>query len=188
VGLVGGCSTGLLRPAWGAFSSTARMDPMHPWFGQYSQEQIAQMVAGQAAEPAPVKGNIDAETIRQLNEIANRRRTPTEDPVMAIPEYVPSNEELEGLHHRALFFLDGLEQNHLIESVSVQSPFLWFLGHRVYVVPSIGSGPNFMYEPWFKGEEEWEKRGVFANAYRALEHVYFMVMRARVHQLVGSAK
>jgi hypothetical protein len=161
---------------------------MHPWFGYYSEEQLAQMVSGEVPAPEPVKDGLDAETMRQLHEIANRKRTPAEDPTLAIPEYVPTNETLEALHHSALFFLDGLDQNQMLASVSVASPFVLFLGHRLYVVPNPDNGPDFMYEPWFKGEEDWEKRGVFANAYRAFEHVYFRVMRARIDQLVGTTK
>lgn len=107
---------------------------------------------------------------------------------MAIPEYVPANDKLEALHHRALFFLNQLEQTHLLDQVLVESPFVWFLGHRVYIVPTPGAGPDFMFEAWWKGEEEWEKRGVFADAYRTFEHVYFRVMRARIGDLVRAAK
>jgi len=153
-----------------------------------AQQATASVPHSHAKAGAGSKGEMSTETIRELHEIANRRRTPAEDPPLAIPEYVPTDEKLEALHHRALFFLDGLEQNHLIEQVSVQSPYVWFLGHRIYIVPSPGNGPDFMFEPWWKGEEDWEKRGVFSSAYRAFEHVYFRVMRARVSQLVRTAK
>jgi hypothetical protein len=132
-------------------------------------------------------GELDKDVIRQLHEIATRRRTPTEDPVLAIPEYIPPNDKLEVLHHRALFFLDGLGLNDLLSTVDVRSPYLEFLGHRVYIVPNPNNGPDFMFEPWWKGEEEWEKRGTFMSAYRAFEHVYFMVMRARIGRLVRGA-
>lgn len=168
---------------------------MHPWFGQLTAEQAEQLAAQQEAQPRShaktgvgSKGEMDAKTMRRLHEISTRSRTPSEDPPVSIPEYVPTDEKLEALHHRALFFIDQLEQNHLIESVGVESPFVWFLGHRVYFVPSPGSTPNFMLEVWWKGDEEWEKSGVFANAYRAFEHIYMRVMRARISQLVRSSK
>jgi len=166
---------------------------MHPWFGQLTPEQAealapytAQVSSSHAKTGTGAKGEIDSDTIRELHEIATRRRTPTKDPVMSIPEYVPSGEKLDGLHRQALFFLNGLHLNTGWATVDVK--YVLFMGHRIYIVPNPGAGPDFMFEPWWKGEEEWEKRGTFANAYRAFEHVYFRVMRARIAKLVRAAK
>jgi hypothetical protein len=148
-------------------------DMMYGWLGFLTPQQQQEYIQGQQKQ-AP-KEKWSAELLAKLRKIAERRRKPSEDPPLAIPTYVPDRLLLYGLRTRVLDFLLALGASHLEDRVVLGDDdiFVTFLDYRIYLIPNLGAGqPDFMFEVWFKGSEEWDKHGLFSTSWRAFEHIY----------------
>jgi hypothetical protein len=134
------------------------------------------------ANSAPGGRDLTTEEQVAVLEIFERKRLIPEDPPLAAPEF-EDVETLGAAYRCALFFLDQLELNHLVDLVLLESNYIVFLGARIYVVPSTGSGPDRLFEVWYKRTDEWERHGVFGSEWKSVEHVYINHVRGCVKML-----
>ncbi len=164
---------GLLLPAWGFVSLGAHVCAYLVYLGVARLTLKYDLLFEQSIEE------------RDLTEHVVAERTVTEDPTLDSPGFEDSK-MLERVHSHVLFFLDALKLDHLIDAVVMESNYVMFLGARMYVVPNPGTGPDRMFETWYRRSSGWERTGVFGVDWKAIEHVYVSFVRNRVRGMSGA--